>query len=212
MGFFSPTTTPQIPPPHLLTRTFASPACVNQVPLTSARGCAFAGATASNAVKIVTKKPNLQAMEPPKKHACITANATCAMLYSLSCSQLRAEFSGARPGLDLFSKTARILRARDFPCDLQASGGSAMDDGQLIMSPPGQMLSRVTHGHQGRPHRSMVPCRGARLKSNTKGAIASKRIRPSGCSAKISPAKGCQPRAWQNAKLSGHQPSSANWT
>ena len=44
--------------------------------------------------------------------------------------------------------------------------------------------ARMTvRGHQGKPHRSMVPCRGARARSKTKGAIASKRILPPGCSA-----------------------------
>ena len=38
-------------------------------------------------------------------------------------------------------------------------------------------------------------CRGARLMSNTNGAIRSKRMRPSGCSHQISPSNGSQPRA-----------------
>jgi len=67
IGSFSQTTTPQIPPPHLLTRTFASPACVSQMPLTSPPLCAFAGATANNAAKIAMMKPNLQAIRVPKK-------------------------------------------------------------------------------------------------------------------------------------------------
>jgi hypothetical protein len=46
----------------LLTRTFASPACVNQMPLTSPPACALAAGAASNAVKTARTKPNLQAM------------------------------------------------------------------------------------------------------------------------------------------------------
>ena len=43
IGSLSQTTTPQMPPPHLLTRTLASPACVSQIPLTSPPDCARAG-------------------------------------------------------------------------------------------------------------------------------------------------------------------------
>src|SRR3981081_3148958 len=67
MGSFSQTTTPQIPPLHLLTRTFASPACVSQIPVRLPRAGVFAGAAPSNAVKIAMMKPNLQAIESPKK-------------------------------------------------------------------------------------------------------------------------------------------------
>src|ERR1700704_3144062 len=67
MGSFSQTTTPQIPPLPLLTRTFASPACVSQIPVGLPPVCAFAGAAPSNAVKIAMMKPNLQAIESPKK-------------------------------------------------------------------------------------------------------------------------------------------------
>ena len=45
------------------------------------------------------------------------------------------------------------------------------------MNRPGARHPAGTHGHHGRPHRSMTPCRGLRLKSNTNGAIASKRTR-----------------------------------
>ncbi len=65
-------------------------------------------------------------------------------------------------------------------------------EGQAIAAP----ALRSRRAHQGRPHRSSVPWRGARAKSNTKGAMWSKRIRPSGCSANTSPVKGCQLRAW----------------
>src|ERR1700742_5088779 len=43
IGVLSQTTTPQMPAPHLLTRTLASPACVSQIPLTSPPDCARAG-------------------------------------------------------------------------------------------------------------------------------------------------------------------------
>src|SRR5437764_15019887 len=46
---------------------------------------------------------------------------------------------------------------------------------------PADATPSPCRGHQGRPHRSMMPSRGARLRSNMKGAIASKRIRPSDC-------------------------------
>src|ERR1700722_8104203 len=64
IGSLSQTTTPQMPPPHLLTRTLASPACVSQIPLTSPPACAFAGDAASQVtrqvIKIATIKPNLE--------------------------------------------------------------------------------------------------------------------------------------------------------
>jgi hypothetical protein len=59
IGSRSQTTTPQMPPPHLLTRTLASPAWVSQVPLGSALW-AFAGAAPSTAVNTAMIKPNLQ--------------------------------------------------------------------------------------------------------------------------------------------------------
>src|SRR6202790_5436580 len=61
MGFFSSTTTPQIPPPHLLTRTLASPACVSQIPLTSPPACARAG-EAPTIANAATRSP--QAASP----------------------------------------------------------------------------------------------------------------------------------------------------
>jgi hypothetical protein len=59
--------TPQRPPPHLLTRTFASPAWVSQIPLTSTPDCALAAGAANNAASMATTKPNLQAIGFPKK-------------------------------------------------------------------------------------------------------------------------------------------------
>jgi hypothetical protein len=52
IGSFSPTITPQIPPPHLLTRTRASPAWVSQTPVGSPVPCARADGAAKNAVAI----------------------------------------------------------------------------------------------------------------------------------------------------------------
>jgi hypothetical protein len=37
--------------------------------------------------------------------------------------------------------------------------------------------------HHGNPHRSITPVRGERFMWNMKGDMASKRTRPSGCSA-----------------------------
>src|SRR4029079_9068896 len=62
IGCFNPTTTPQNPPPHLLTRTRASPACVSQTPVTSAAPCARAEGAASNMAAIAAMKANLQSM------------------------------------------------------------------------------------------------------------------------------------------------------
>src|ERR1700692_1147419 len=61
MGSFSQITTPQMPPPHLLTRTLASPACVSQIPLTSPPACASAG-EAPGIAKAVTARPKPQAI------------------------------------------------------------------------------------------------------------------------------------------------------
>src|ERR1700712_3463431 len=81
IGSRSETTTPQIPPPHLLTRTLASPAWVSQMPLGS-RPCAFAGGTAINVVKIAMIKENLQAIDgSPGKGDCISINQICAKPY-----------------------------------------------------------------------------------------------------------------------------------
>ena len=67
IGSRSQTTTPQMPPPHLLTRTRASPAWVSQMPAGSLRFCALAAGAASNAAIIAITKPNLQAMIFPWK-------------------------------------------------------------------------------------------------------------------------------------------------
>jgi hypothetical protein len=68
-----------MPPPQLLTRTFASPAWVNQIPLTSAPACASLADEVSDTAKNALTKPNLQAIQSPKKQACIAANSACAM-------------------------------------------------------------------------------------------------------------------------------------
>src|ERR1700726_2304771 len=81
IGSLSQTTTPQIPPLHRLTRTLASPACVSQTPLTSPPACASAPGRPYNAAKAAITKPNLKAMEFPKKQVCIAANPVCAMPY-----------------------------------------------------------------------------------------------------------------------------------
>ena len=55
VGSRSQTTTPQIPAPHLLTRTLASPACVSQMPDGSPAVCARAGDALGNTNKSATK-------------------------------------------------------------------------------------------------------------------------------------------------------------
>jgi hypothetical protein len=75
MGSFSQITTPQMPPLHLLTRTLASPACVSQIPLTSPPDCALAIGAASNSAKVVTIKPNLHAIGPPKKAGLLSSKS-----------------------------------------------------------------------------------------------------------------------------------------
>src|SRR3954465_261674 len=62
-GSRSQITTPQIASPHLLTRTFASPACVIQMPIGLPAVCARAAGAASNAVKTEMVKPSLASME-----------------------------------------------------------------------------------------------------------------------------------------------------
>ena len=47
IGSFSQTMVPHMPPPHLLTLTRASPACVSQVPVGSPADCAMAEPAAS---------------------------------------------------------------------------------------------------------------------------------------------------------------------
>src|ERR1700733_3462322 len=67
IGFLSQTTTPQMPPPHRLTRTLASPAWVSQIPLTSPPDCAFAAVAPSSAIRIAIVRPDLRAIVPPEK-------------------------------------------------------------------------------------------------------------------------------------------------
>src|ERR1700709_878494 len=82
IGSFSPTMTPQIPLPHLLTRTRASPAWVVQVPVGSPALWARADGAASNAAKIAVVKTCLQAMTHSleKTQACIATNLNRATL------------------------------------------------------------------------------------------------------------------------------------
>jgi hypothetical protein len=63
MGSRNHTTTPQIPSPHLLTRTLASPAWVSQTPIGLPAGCAMAAVAQSNAAKTEIIKPGLATME-----------------------------------------------------------------------------------------------------------------------------------------------------
>src|SRR6476646_11461755 len=81
IGSRSPTMVPQIPPPHLLTRTRASPAWVSQTPVGSPAPCARADGAASNAAAIAMMKAVammedvLQAMNHSfEKQACIATN------------------------------------------------------------------------------------------------------------------------------------------
>src|SRR5580700_7653443 len=68
IGSFSQTITPQIPPPHLLTLTLASPAWVSQTPVGSPSACAKAAGAANCASKTRARNPNLQAMKGPQKN------------------------------------------------------------------------------------------------------------------------------------------------
>jgi hypothetical protein len=67
IGSLSQTTTPQIPPLHLLTRTLASPACVSQIPFASLSSCACTAGAARNPIKIAIIKPNLQVISLSRK-------------------------------------------------------------------------------------------------------------------------------------------------
>src|SRR6185503_7234479 len=62
IGSLSPTITPQMPPPHLLTRTRASPAWVCQTPVGSPAPCARAEGAAKNVAAIAMRRAVLQAM------------------------------------------------------------------------------------------------------------------------------------------------------
>src|SRR5438094_10189615 len=73
-GSFNPTITPQIPPPHLLTFTRASPAWVSQTPVGSPAPCARADGAASNAAAIAMMKAVLQAMNHFPKKAGLHSN------------------------------------------------------------------------------------------------------------------------------------------
>src|ERR1700712_5530021 len=67
------TTTPQIAPPQLLTRTFASPAWVSQMPIGLPAVSAMATGAQSNVAKTEIVKPNLAIMENLRgKVVCIT--------------------------------------------------------------------------------------------------------------------------------------------
>src|SRR4051812_34202263 len=81
IGSLRPTITPQRPPPHLLTFTRASPACVNHTPVGSPTRCARAAGAVSTAAAIATMKAAagvkdvLQAMNHSlEKQACIATN------------------------------------------------------------------------------------------------------------------------------------------
>src|SRR5665647_1229562 len=90
MGSFSQTTTPQIPPPHLLTRTLASPAWVSQIPFTSPPACAAVAGAASNAARIANMKPSLQAIESPQKAGLHTSKSgLCNAVFSGHAQRLR---------------------------------------------------------------------------------------------------------------------------
>src|SRR5262249_35659035 len=66
IGSRSQTITPQIPLPHLLTFTLASPACVSQTPDGSPSGCASA-ATPNSDVTSTTRYANLRTIGDPRK-------------------------------------------------------------------------------------------------------------------------------------------------
>ena len=66
--------TPQIPPPHLLTRTRASPAWVSQTPVGSPAPCARADGAASNAAAIAMMRAVLQAMNHSFEKAGLHSN------------------------------------------------------------------------------------------------------------------------------------------
>src|SRR5882757_6857355 len=74
------TTTPQIASPHLLTRTFASPAWVSQMPIGLPADCAMATVAQSSAAQTEIVKPNLAIMENlPGKAVCLTKKQIRAM-------------------------------------------------------------------------------------------------------------------------------------
>src|SRR5712671_6504788 len=65
IGSLNQTTTPQICAPHLLTRTFASPACVSQMP-DGSPVCARTPDAASSAMKTEARKASLVMRESPR--------------------------------------------------------------------------------------------------------------------------------------------------
>ena len=67
IGSFSQTITPQIPPPHLLTLTLASPAWVSQTPVGSPSACAKAAGAANSASKTQSEKSKSASHEAPQK-------------------------------------------------------------------------------------------------------------------------------------------------
>src|SRR5215813_4164017 len=68
IGCRSQTIAPQIPPPHFVTLTLASPACVSQVPVGSAAGSAWAAVAArSDARNRTEEEVSLRTMHAPKK-------------------------------------------------------------------------------------------------------------------------------------------------
>src|SRR5258708_26571894 len=69
IGSRRPTITPQMPLPHLLTRTRASPAWVVQVPVGSPAPWARADGAASHSANIAMVKRYLQAMNHSPKNA-----------------------------------------------------------------------------------------------------------------------------------------------
>src|SRR5882762_6972372 len=74
------TTTPQIASPHLLTRTLASPAWVNQMPIGLPAVCAMATGAQSKAAKTEIVKPSLAITENLLgKVVCITKKRIRAM-------------------------------------------------------------------------------------------------------------------------------------
>jgi hypothetical protein len=69
-----PTITPQIPPPHLLTFTRASPDWVSQTPVGSVALCARADGAASKAAEVAMMKAVLQAMNHSFEKAGLHSN------------------------------------------------------------------------------------------------------------------------------------------
>jgi hypothetical protein len=82
IGSFSQTTTPHIPAPHRLTRIFASPAWVNQMPSGPPRTSALAGITAKKTASAAIAVQNLQAINlSGESRASIATNDISATPY-----------------------------------------------------------------------------------------------------------------------------------